>query len=76
MILGMSTSTFTLVHVVLSLVGHFRWTRGPIRHVQLEKARWLDGALSRHWALWPYDGFARRLTRRRLHRSEDVAMVA
>ena len=28
--------------------GHFRWSRGPIRHVQLEKARWRDGAFSRH----------------------------
>ena len=46
MIFGMTISTFTTVHVVLSLVGIFSGIRRPDRASWRETARRLDGALS------------------------------
>jgi len=47
MILGRSTAAFTLLHVVLSLIGIAAGFVVLVRLAQLETARWLDRALSR-----------------------------
>jgi len=48
MILGMSTSAFTLLHVVLSLIGIVAGIVVAAAMLELQDNQWLDGALSRN----------------------------